>query len=795
MTEANAVASSSAITLDSDSDPMHSPESIPTLSSLLLSTAESLAQRTKEPPKTSTSSFKFTANPHTLLSNPATPPYLATLLAQPLPQLQALPKTLDSLSTTLDSDLSTLAFTRYQSFLLSHASSETISTSFSTLSESLSSLLDSTLELEHSAASFDLAVRDIRLRRDKIRSVRDQLEPIEELLDSSKVVEQCVRTGQWNEAIQISNRIQTLRRNRYSSTTGTSRGEGILARVEHDVERALSGLKGKVLATLEERSLKLPGAVRGIGILRKINSHKHKNPRSDPDSSRPESDEEIEEEGLRLIFLSARWKCFKQELDQIEAQMSASGISRDSTTKFTKVTVEENDERTRWIKRWIEVWREIVGETIGMYTEVFLNHLPAAESNESVDEFFVPRPRLPATAPLDLFLSNSLSSLSSVLHHSLPALTSTASLSTLLTQLSYCSNSFIRHGLQFHSHLSLSSLFSSRISEIMLSEWEQAGKKWEMEWRNGWSQSGSTALTTTSSRLRRSGKLPIKDWLVVPEGTTTLFSTALPPPPAAATRTGTDWSHQPAPTLALLPPLAHLVNSYVQSLNSLRLLPPLSILDTLRKAQSRELERASRVLEAFVDAWLSSFLAAGGGGSVNGGGAIGDEEVVVKEEREEEKRIVLTAVVWFGRELVPWVHRALTVGVYKELERNRDVELEETNKRVEKLVAKIEGREWVDPEQIESLTSRPPVEQVEEPVLLSEIPADGTLVTEPENGREDQLNFGNGDDLANDIEAPTQDASSEQDQAPYLVNEVAPPPPVVAADPVGSTVSQVGDSL
>lgn len=620
---------------------------------------------------------------------------------------------------------------------------------------------------------------------------------------------------------------------------------GILERVQEGVDRALLGLRGKVLETLGDRTLKLPGAVRGVGILRKISTE-----RGEVESGKGKRKEEalvreLDEDGLRIVFLSARWKCLKGELEAVEAQMNACGIDTTGGGGATikgKVSVEENDERTRWIKRWIEVWREIVGETIGMYSEVFLTGEQDKGQEVQFDEFLVPRPTLPPTAPLELFLSTSLTSLHSVLRSSLSFLTSTASLSTLLTQLTYCSHSFTRHGLSFHSHLQLSQLFENRVSQIMLMEWEQAGKKWEAEWREGWSLSGGSALVTTSIKARRNGRTPIKDWLVVPEGVNTLLSTSLPPTPTSFTSTNIDsppWHHQPSTTLALLPPLAHLLNTYVNSLNSLRLLPPSSIFPTLLHAQSKELERASRVLEAFIDAWSSSFAQSTPIPSKSFDSndvELSEEESTVVKEREEEKRVVLNSMAWFGRELIPWVRGALVEGVYRELHQQKEKDgkrveetgLREARKRVEKLIARIEGREWVDPDaprpveeartngvtngsgEIEGKGEKEeePIEEEGGALPVLEIPA-GPLesLSSPattSNGtganleRDEPLEFTSSPVEPSSTDEPSLDlplssnghaedgdgeAEGEgEENKPYLVDEVAPPPPLPAQE-------------
>ncbi|GAA6005187.1 hypothetical protein JCM11491_002611 [Sporobolomyces phaffii] len=838
----------------------------PTLASLLVSTAESLAVRSDS------------------LKHASTPAYLASLLAEPLPALEALPNQLGSASATLDADLSTLAFTRYPAFLLAHEKSLAISSHFDKVSTHLESLLAATTQLELAASKFDLEARDIRHHRAKLATVNDRLEPIEELLDAAKLVDGCVRSGQWTEAIKVSHRIHAIQARYHAERDASTGARGILDRVAREVEHSLMGLKLKVIESFGERGLKLPGAVRGVGILRKLHvfAARATDPRGYPadapsDGRDNGDDEQDEEEGLRIMFLASRWRCFQQELKLVETQMTACGIpladndhSDDHVQRNKKankgdapirVGVEENDERTRWIKRWIEVWREIVGDTVGMYSEVFLSHPPPNSSTSSaprVDSFLNPRPRLGPNAPLELFLSTSLSSLSAMLERALPSLTSTASLSSLLTQLTYCAHSFSRHGLAFDVPLDLASVFSAAVERITLAEWELAGRAWESEWRQGWNKSGGTALVTSSSRQRRNGRTPIKDWLVVPEGTLNLLSTPLPPPPSTRPPTAraedeedeTKWTHQPSPSLALLPPLAHFVNSHATALNALRLLPPTASYPALVAAQEKELDRASRVLEAFVDAWLASYhgstpvphpsstfdVPGGEPGPGGSDGPLSEEENLVVRERDEEKRVVLTAIAWFGREVIPWLRDALVVGVYAELKdpqrrrRGRDA-MKETQKRTEKLLARIQGKEWVDPDLPPPAAAKvetngngreghgvgenghdleDDAQEKDLPVL--EIPNGGPL-DHLDNGEqekqdataEEPLDFTATEGGPSATDEPSLEPTSpttrgdddveheEETNVPYQVDDVAPPPPVPLAGTNGNSDSAEGE--
>lgn len=689
-------------------------EPVPSLASLLLSTAESLATRSKALGSANSSAstpkakpppaFASVANPAALLATPASKEYLASLLALPLPTLLALPNQLATLSTSLDTDLSSLAFTRYSSFLLAHSATQSISSSFSTLSANLDSFIQSTDALKGVVAGFEQRVSEPRRKRERMALVRERMEEVEELMEAPSVVDACVRAGYWAEAIDVAMRLSDLhkRLSTNAARASSSDGEGIgalrlLERVREEVSVALLSLRARVLDSLLQRGLKLPGAVRGVSILRRIGERGF----GVLDEGVSDS-KEMDEDALRIVFLAARWRCLRVELESVEGQMAASGIKLAETEARpgqqqredpdAQVGAEENEERTRWTKRWIEVWREVVGETVGMYTEVFLSSTPLATAASANTPH-----ALPSTAPLALFLTTSLNSLSDILSYAIPCLTSPSSLSSLLTQLSYCSHSFARHGLEFRELQQLRERVEARVGRIVVVEWEVAGRKWEKEWRDGWEGSPATSAANARRNQLLGGRPPISDWLVSPEGLAQVFATLLPPAVDLKAPPPT-WHHQPSQPLALLPPLARFLNAHATALNALRLLPPLALYPSFLAVQARELDRATQVLAAFTDAWLASLSTLPDIDLSIPEDELSKEELQVRQLREDEKRLVVFAVAAFGRWVVPWCEGGLKKGVYGELAQKgmgreeREQGVVDAIRRVEGIVARIEGR-------------------------------------------------------------------------------------------------------
>lgn len=572
--------------------------------------------------------------------------------------------------------------------------------------------------------------------------VRERIDQVEELLEAPAVVDACVKAGYWAEALDVATRLTELH-HRLPTTSKPSflassvaskrhssqflkkepfiseeerlekeqEGKGallLLNRVREDVSIALLSLRARVLASLLQRSLKLPGAVRGISILRRINSG----------ALGMTGGGQMDEESLRVVFLAARWKCLRGELDGVEAQLAAIGIKlssdedapvmpgkekereKEKAAQDALIGPEENEERTRWIKRWIDVWREVVGETVGMYSDVFLS---ASSTNLN-------SPVLSATAPLSLFLSTALTSLSTLLTASLPCLTSPASLSSLLTQLSYCSHAFIRHGLDFSEFSQIRARIEHRVGKVVIAEWVLAGRKWEKEWRDGW-----------EGGIKRRGRerKALAQWLVVPEGLSVVLGLPIPgiPPPSSHN----SFHHLPNPLLSYLPPLARFLNAQATALNALRLLPSPTLYPLLREAQARELDRAVQVLAAFVEAFVIALES-------QPSSKDSDDEPLTLEERQaeelkmKERDLIVWSIAAFGRLVIPWCESALRLGVYNELMLKGDIEMPRLVKdamvKAEALVARLTKKDTV----VEVMKEEENAEEEEEVSLISAPP-------------------------------------------------------------------------
>jgi hypothetical protein len=359
--------------------------------------------------------------------------YLNHLTTLPLGVLEAQPLQLAELSTQLDGDLSSLCFRSYPTFLLAHECTNSLMSSLSDLELSLNSFIDASVALNTAAKAFESGIKPILDTRSRIMDVQDHVDTVDQVLGLPRLVGNCVRSGQWNEAMEWSKRALELE----AQMSDHAKGKAAMATVRKGVEGEISALKSRVLETFSERSLKLPGAVRSINLLRKMNESPA-----------------LQEEQLQLILLTGRWECL---LFQTEALQATFSFATDTPAA---------DERSRFLKRWIELWREIIGDAVNMYQEVFLPS-STKSTNSDLTESNVKRAR----STLTLFLHHALRHLVATLELHLPHIPPVSSLSTLLTQLTYCSAAFSRFGFEFKSVVE--ELIVAQVKHIILDRFGQ----------------------------------------------------------------------------------------------------------------------------------------------------------------------------------------------------------------------------------------------------------------------------------------------------------------------------------
>ncbi|PBL00284.1 Dor1-domain-containing protein [Armillaria gallica] len=514
--------------------------------------------------------------------------YLSYLTTLSLPNLLAEPTLLQTQSHHLTSSLTSLTHTSYPTFLSLHSTTTSLSESLDALSSSLDALVNESLPaLEESASNWRDRTDAVLAERSKARVVLEQHDKIRDLLDIPVLIDTCVRNGYFAEALSLASHTNSL----YSSSSSPPL---ILTSIISEVRNSITQMLFSLLSTLHEPNRKLPALWKAVNFLRKM------------DVFDPEDGVESEEQ-IALAFLGGREVCLTASLE---------GCNRDiqRLVGLTSAEVREKDKEdlTRYLKKYIDIWREGVHDIITQFSTIFLE-----------------RPTSSTTSPAPSLHSLLVTYASHSLHkHLLPLLRITLpriplpSLSSLLTQLTYCATAFARVGFDFRCVLG--DLFSGAVLSSVTEELQVATSKWVALFE----QKMGRPVSTTSTHIKNMA--PPSEWLVSPA--------VVASPPTSSQSYLKAPAHVPPHILVAYPPLAQYTNALLTTLNSLRLLAPTSIAPPLLAKLQDLLSEAGEVYLRYV----------------KNAAALQVQEVKIAEAVGD---------VYFNT-LVPFMKRALGEGVY-----------------------------------------------------------------------------------------------------------------------------------
>jgi conserved oligomeric Golgi complex subunit 8 len=538
--------------------------------------------------------------------------YLSHLSDLPLSELESEPTTLSSSSAQLTNALTTLCHTSYPTFLSLHTTTSILSSSLSSLSSSLDSLLSALPALESSARSFAQETREIQKDRRKASLVLEQHDKLYDILSLPMLLDSCVRNHNYNEALLLSNHATTLAQ-RFPSNL-------LIQSVKGECDARVQAMLAQLLGMLHEQA-KLPALFRAVNFLRKM--------------------EVLDEQELALAFLTGRGVYLENALKAVDIERKG---------------VEGNKEKdrevyARFLKKYFDVWREGVYDVVTQYTTIFLEHAPSTSGS--------PPPQLDML--LRMFTTQYLQNLLALLRETLPLVSDPALLTSLLTQLTYCANSFARVGMDFKPLLA--PLFVDAVRKAVSEELEDASTTWTAKLVPP--PAASKARSLASAASKRPTQL-----LVAPA------VAASPPVPTSAQleslRTGPP--HVPPQILVSYPLLALYMNAILSALNGLRLLAPVELYPDLLAALQGNLVKSASLLVQYARArpWLS-----------------GSKPAATPAPSEEDKKALRAVGLVYFDVFVPFVLRALSEGVYgRPLEGTGDrKELDELRKTWDDIVS------------------------------------------------------------------------------------------------------------
>lgn len=530
------------------------------------------------------------------------PEYLSYLTSLHLADLKSEPAKLNSSSAQLTNVLTTLCHTSYPTFLSVHQSVNTLSTSLDAFSSSLDALLDVLPVVEQKARGFLEEVKDVQAERKKMKVVVENLGRVEEIVGVGNVVEGCVRSGWYGEAVEVEMRIANLARKLDPD------GRGVVWDVKAEVDQRIRSMVGDLLSGLREGGAnKLPVLFKTVGFLRKMGV--------------------LDEEEIAQAFLSCRLGCLKRSLEDLDVERRTSGAFTTVTPSFQNSVSGE-----RYLKRYVDVWREGVYDLVSQFTTIFLER--SASSPETVELLH---------SLLTTYTTHLLSVLLGTLEATLPTVQDPSALNSLLTQLTYCATSFSRIGLDFR--WIIGGLFEDAVRTSVTKGFHNARDKFI----NSVSSASPTALSISSSATST---------------TSTVSSSTHEPNLDAVQLDTTNPPHVPPHILTSHKPTAIYANDLLTTLNGLRLLAPKNLYRDLLTELDKSLdESGTTFIDVITTTPLTiSSSAATSSSSPAPGTSQGKMSKEEAEEKGKKVRVYLGSL--FVKVFVPFVRRALVEGVY-----------------------------------------------------------------------------------------------------------------------------------
>lgn len=515
--------------------------------------------------------------------------YLAHLTDLPLSELESEPTTLSSSSAQLTNALTTLCHTSYPTFLSLHTTTSTLSSSLSSFSSSLDSLLSALPALETSARSFAQETREIQRERRKASLVLEQHDKLYDVLSLPMLLDSCVRNHNYNEALLLSNHATSLGQ-RFPKNP-------LIQSVKRECDSRVQAMLAQLLNMLREQA-KLPALFRAVNFLRKM--------------------EVLDEQELALAFLTGRVAYLDSALKAVDIERKGIEGDRDK----------DKEAYARFLKKYVDVWREGVYDVVTQYTTIFLERAPSTSGSPPAHLHML----------LRMFTTQYLQTMLALLRETLPLIPDPSLLTSLLTQLTYCANSFARVGLDFKPLLA--PIFTDAVLSGVSQELEAASNAWSIRLHPAPTSKDKDKSSPSGTSPKRPSQLLV-----------TTAVAASPPHPSATQldtlRSGP--AHIPPQILVSYPILALYTNAILSALNGLRLLAPVDLYRDLLRALESSLAKSAEALIWYAreKPWLNG----------------GKSSLTAVQTEEDDKVLRAAGVVYFDV-FMPFVLRAFVEGVY-----------------------------------------------------------------------------------------------------------------------------------
>ncbi|XP_076644361.1 conserved oligomeric Golgi complex subunit 8 [Halictus rubicundus] len=322
--------------------------------------------------------------------NPEFYQYLSKLGGYDVDQLSKEPDHLDDEKNSVLNTTQDLVFTNYKTFVQTAESSREIFKQFNQTEYWLDGLVQKIPKFVEKCQSFCDASKDINAHRRVNSLTLTRNAELLEVLEMPQLMESCLRSNQYNEALELS---------QYARQLGTKHGDiPIISSIVAEIESSWSGMVGQVVGSLRG-DLPLPRCLQLVGLLRSMDAF-----------TEPE---------LRIKFLQARDSWLQSLLNAIP-----------------------KDDPNLHITKTIELSRIHLFNIITQYRAMFND-----------DELIMPGrdPTVNECAIFYHWLEEKISQFLTTLEQDLPGVTS---IDSILGQCTYFGLSFGRVGVDFTGRMS-----------------------------------------------------------------------------------------------------------------------------------------------------------------------------------------------------------------------------------------------------------------------------------------------------------------------------------------------------
>lgn len=228
----------------------------------------------------------------------------------------------------------------------------------------------------------------------------------------------------------------------------------LISSLSAQAEQEMKTMSTNLISSLQSSNIKLAGAMRTIGWLRRVA------PELDESWSAKQSSMGSGEGSLGALFLVCRLACLENMLGALDPLRELADQETEQREKGS-ANAGWGQQTERYLKRYVEIFREQSFAIISMYKSIFPSALPVPTAEDAAGPGLPPlskesdNPLQPIPSALATFPLYLVEMLFDTLRAYLPNIHDRSSRDSLLTQVLYCAGSLGRLGADFSMMIAL----------------------------------------------------------------------------------------------------------------------------------------------------------------------------------------------------------------------------------------------------------------------------------------------------------------------------------------------------